>query len=294
MASTQILKRRVRSVKNTRQITKAMELVAASKMRRVEVAAKSSRAYSDIAYSVINRVSGATETALHPYFRPAPKTAKEKLYIVFSSDRGLAGALNSNIMSRVIDAAQADTKAGYSISVIAFGRRGARFFAKLPDVQLLSSYESLPDIPDASVFAPVTHIIDEGMKTGKFATVSLFYTAFTSTLVQTPTTLSLLPLSLEASEKSAQTNERAVVFEFEPSADAVLETAANLYIDSQLMQAKVESAASEHAMRMLAMSSASRNAGDIIDSLTLELNATRQAAITQEIAEITGGAEAIA
>lgn len=288
MASTQILKRRIRSVRSTRQITKAMELVAASRMRRVQEAAKSSRAYAELAYAIMHRVAGTADLKSNPLFALNGKT-KQRLYVVFTSDRGLAGAFNSNVLSTTIRAIQEDEKAGIKSSVIVFGRKGSHFFARISKVELVGAYEGVDDIPEPSVFAPVMETVFEGVKSGRFDAVEIIYTAFESTLNQKVKRLPLLPITLP--EEAAKDGK---VYEFEPSPEVVLERAANLYLDSQFMQAKVESAASEHAMRMMAMSNATRNAGDLIEDYTLELNATRQAAITQEIAEITGGAAAIA
>ena len=143
------------------------------------------------------------------------------------------------------------------------------------------------------MFAPILETITEGIKDGKFGRVSIVYTQFVSSLVQQVKVQQLLPIVADT-ESTETENQSDTVFEFEPDAQIVLEEALKLYFESSLRRARVESAASEHAMRMMSMNSANRNAGDLIDNLTLELNATRQAAITQEMAEIIGGANAIA
>jgi F-type H+-transporting ATPase subunit gamma len=256
MANTQVLQRRIRSVKNTRQITKAMEMVAASKLRRMGQAVEHSRSYNDITASIVRRLANNQEVKYHPYFTPA-KT-KNKLYVVFTSDRGLVGALNTNVLNEALRSFTADQQTGTRSSVIVIGRKGARFFARLKDLNILGEYEGITDQPDLNDFASLLDTIDKGLREGK---------------------------------ESPPDNK---VYELEPSVEAVLDKALRLYIESQLVHARVETAVSEYAMQMMAMSNASRNAGDLIDNLTLELNATRQAAITQEIAEITGGAAAIA
>lgn len=286
MAHTKVLKHRIRSVKNTRQITKAMELVAASKLRRVQEAAKSSQAYSHLAYSVLQRVSGSTEATLHPYFR-THQNSKAKLYIVFTADRGLAGAFNSNVQIAALNAIQDDQKSGLTTDLVVFGRRGARFFASISEVNLLAVYEQVADIPSPEVFAPLFEMIDESAKTGRYHSTVIVSTEFISTLSQSVRIQNLLPITPPEDAPVGST------YEFEPTPEFVLERAAQLYLQSQLMQAKVDSSASEHAMRMLAMSNATNNADELVDNLTLELNATRQAGITQEIAEITSGAEAM-
>ena len=301
MANAQILKRRIRSISNTRQITKAMELVSAAKMRRVVVAVERSRAYSDATIDILRRLSSSVEAAHHPYF--SPPVTKTKLYVLFTSDSGLAGAYNSNVFSFAAKAFGEDHAKGLQPVVIAFGRKGAHHFSHVSDVNLEGEYEKVADDPDANVFAPVLEFIVEGIAETKFSSVDLIYTEFRSTMNQQVTKLQLIPVSASDDDKAdlpdqvsatpKKDNLVETVFEFEPDAEAVLESALRLYFESSLRRARVESAASEHAMRMMSMNNANRNAGDLIDNLTLDLNATRQAAITQEMAEIIGGANAI-
>ena len=296
MASTQLLKRRVRSIGNTKQITKAMELVAAARMRRVMEAAQKSRIYADAAVAILRRLSATPEAAQHPYFNPP--TSKNKLYIIFSSDRGLAGAYNSNVFNAAARAFVEDNKAGITPLVVAFGRKGARHFSRGSNIELLGAYENVEDDPDINVFAAVLETISEGMEQARFSSVNLIFTQSISTMVQQVRTIQLLPITPGAETDEAaqmkQTNTPAeFAYELEPDGKAVLDTALRLYFESALRRARVEAATSEHAMRMISMGNANRNATDLIDALTLELNATRQAAITQEVAEIIGGAEAI-
>jgi len=291
MASTQALKRRIRSVGNTKQITKAMELVSAAKMRRVVETAARSRIYSDAAIAILRRLSGSVEASQHPYFNPP--AAKAKLYVIFTSDSGLAGAYNSNIFNFAHRAFDEDSAKGIKPLVIVFGRKGAAHFSHGSNITLLGEYEGISDDPDVNVFASVLETITKGIANAEFGSVELIYTEFRSTMNQKATNLQLIPIATpQASEETE--NSSNVVFEFEPNVEAVLESALKLYFESSLRRARIESAASEHAMRMMSMNNANRNAGELIDNLTLELNATRQAAITQEMAEIIGGANAIA
>jgi F-type H+-transporting ATPase subunit gamma len=286
VAQEQALKRRIRSVKNAKQITKALEVVAASRMRKVQTAVANARVYGDVAASIIRRVAPSQEAKMHPYFKQARDS--KKLYIVFTSDRGQAGAFNSNILHAATTAMQEDN--GNS-SVIVFGKKGARFFSHLAGINLLGTYQDVADAPETNVFAPVLDTIEKGFEAGDFSSIVLIYTEFISALSQKVRLSPLLPISLP---EDATEEENHIVYEFEPNLETVLEEALRLYFESQLMQARIESAASEHAMRMVAMGNANRNAGELIDNITLELNATRQASITQQIAEITGGAAAIA
>jgi F-type H+-transporting ATPase subunit gamma len=295
MAQEQVLKRRIRSVKNAKQITKALEVVAAGRMRKVQAAVENSREYGNIADAIIRKVAPSQEAQQHPYFKPAPKKSR-KLYIVFTSDRGQAGAFNSNILHLVTQNILADKDAGAESSLIVFGKKGARYFARVRDINLLGTYINIDDVPEANVFAPVIETIESGINNGDFSSVVIVYNQFVSALVQKAQAKQLLPITV--TDPSEQTNSveesNSMVYEFEPSLESVLDEILRLYFEAQLMQARIESAASEHSMRMIAMGNANRNAGDLMDSITLELNATRQAGITQQIAEITGGATAIA
>jgi F-type H+-transporting ATPase subunit gamma len=290
MAQDQILKRRVRSVKNAKQITKALEVVAASRMRRVQAAVEHSRQYGNIAAEIIRRVAPSQEAQQHPYFKQTEK-AGNTLYIVFTSDRGQAGAFNSNIFHLATNSMHEDRQAGHTSSVVVFGKKGSRFFARLKNINLLGTYVDVEDNPETNVFAPVIETIENGFENGDFNTVNLVFTEFVSALNQKARIRQLLPVTVP---ESTDQNESTMVYEFEPDLESVIDEALQLYLEAQLMQSRIESAASEHSMRMVAMGNANRNAGDLIDSLTLELNAARQAAITQEIAEITGGSAAIA
>ncbi|MBI4033684.1 ATP synthase F1 subunit gamma [Candidatus Saccharibacteria bacterium] len=289
MASTQLLKRRVRSISNTKQITKAMELVAAARMRRVMEAAQKSRVYADAATAILHRLSRTPEAAQHPYFSP-PDT-KARLYVIFNSDRGLAGAYNANVFNTAARTFAEDNRAGLNPLVVAFGRKGARHFARGSNIELLGAYDNIEDDPDINVFAPVLETISGGIEQARFSAVNLIFTESISTMVQQVRVVQLLPIVADAAAEGEKTDEFA--YELEPDGKAVLDSALRLYFESALRRARVEAAASEHAMRMISMGNANRNAADLIDILTLELNATRQATITQEVAEIIGGAEAI-
>lgn len=291
MANTQVLKRRIRSVSNTKQITKAMELVAAAKMRRVQEAAAQARVYSDASISILRQLTGSPEAKQNIFF--SPQSSKSRLYVVFTSDSGLAGAYNSNVFNAAANTFVDNRQNGINTEVIAFGRKGARHFSKLKDITLRGYYEGVEDNPDMNVFAAVLETITDGISNGQFGSVSLIYTEPVSTMAQKVRQLQLIPV--ESPEQTSETeNQTKKVYEFEPDVKEVLDSALKLYFESSLRRARIDAAASEHAMRMMSMNNANRNAGELIDNLKLELNATRQAAITQEMAEIIGGADAIA
>jgi len=289
MAQTRTLQRRIRSVKNAGQITKALEVVAASRMRRIQDLVASARTYGDLANSIMRRIAPSEEAKQHPYFRPG--NSATKLYIVFNSDRGQAGAYNANIFNTLARAMSEDAK--NQTDVIVFGRKGSHHFARLSNVNMVGAYEDVPDVPAANYFAGLLETIEQSYQEGRYSSVEIIYTRFQSSLAQVADRFKLLPV--EINQANTDTSEpTAKVFEFEPDIETVLEEALRLYFEAKIMQARVESAVSEHAMRMMAMGNANRNANELVDTLTLEMNALRQAAITQEIAEITGGAEAIA
>lgn len=290
MASTQLLKRRVRSIGNTKQITKAMELVAAARLRRVQQEAKTSQLYSDAAIGVLRRLSSSPEAARHPFFNPP--VSKNKLYIIFSSDRGLAGAFNSNVFNAAAKAFVDDRQNGLSSQVIAIGRKGARHFSRGSNIELIGTYEDIPDNADISIFAPVMETMSSSIYEAKAGYLSLIFTESISTMVQQVKSINLVPVG-QPEQQESEKETPDVVYEMEPDTQTVLDSALRIYFESSLRRAHLESAASEHSMRMISMGNASRNATDLIDSLTLELNATRQASITQAMAEIIGGAEAI-
>lgn len=290
MAQTKAIQRRIRSVKNAKQITKALEVVAASRMRRIIDAVEGSRRYGETAASIIRRIAASQEALQHPYF--GTSTAKSRLFIIFSSDRGQAGAYNANIFNLSLNLFRENRAQGGRPQVVVFGRRGARFFSRISDVNLVGAYENVADAPEVNVFAPLLETIEAAMTSGEIGGVSLIYTEFISSLSQKVTHFELLPINLESPDGPEA--KLPAVAEFEPDLEPVLDEAIRLYFEAKLLQARIEAATAEHAMRMIAMGNANRNASDLIEDLTLELNATRQAAITQEIAEITGGAEAIA
>ena len=288
MANTITLKRRIGSVKNTKQITKAMELVAASKMRRAQEFASSGRVYREAAYSLLSRLSTITEVNDHPLFVTRP--VKTRLYVPISSNRGLAGAYNSNIIRLLTKSFLADRAEGVHSQVIAVGKQVAQFARRLDGVELIAAYESFGDHPSSNDMRPLLDTLTHLYSTSQIDNVVLLYTDFKSNLVQEATALSLLPAKFE---QTGQETASLLSATFEPSIEAVLDNVTERLLEVQLWQAMLESIASEHSMRMIAMKNATDNATDLIDDLTLVFNTARQSAITQELAEITGGAEAM-
>lgn len=292
MASTQQLKRRIGSVKNTKQITKAMEMVAASKMRRAQDHALQSREFRRLARRILRRLSEVTDVTKHPLY--VQRSVNNRLHVFITSDRGLAGAFYSNLFRSFMQELEADREAGASSSVIVIGRKGAHFMSKLDGVETVAVYDGFSEQPTASDIQPILHSVIERFKAEKADAVDVTYTDFRSSISQVVVTERLLPAVFQSPEsKLEEKEEEHDQVMVEPSPEAVLEQVSERLVEVQLSQAFRESQASEHSSRMMAMKNATDNAGDLIDDLTLEFNTARQASITQELAEITGGAEAI-
>ncbi|MDQ3158953.1 MAG: ATP synthase F1 subunit gamma [bacterium] len=318
MASTQQLKGRIRSVKNTKQITKAMELVAASKMRRAQDAAGMSRDYKNLAAQILTRLRELTDVDAHPLYRQ--RNVKTRLLVVVTSDRGLAGAYNSNILRKLTTELKEDKRGGVQSKLIVVGNQAANFAKKIKDIEAIGVYKNFPEKPTANDMRPILNTIIQKYRVGSLTekeiakekakimkaqeigfdveeltldgavdAVDVLFTDFKSSIVQEVKVERLLPVAFSDTIISDDL-ELAI---FEPSPKVVLDQVTERLIEVQLHQAFLESQASEHSMRMMAMKSATDNANDIIDDLTLEFNTARQAGITQELAEIVGGAEAI-
>ncbi|HSX31491.1 MAG TPA: ATP synthase F1 subunit gamma [Candidatus Saccharimonadales bacterium] len=286
MASTIVLKRRIGSIKNTRQITKAMQLVSASKLRRAQEYAQASRAYADLANELLTRLSGISEVERQPLF--TKRTVKTRLYVVITSNSGLAGAYNANVLKQLTTSLHIDREAKVHSRVIVIGNRGAQFVRRLHEVELLAAYPAYGDQPTANDVRPLLNTVIDQYKTEAADEVCVLYTKFKSTVSQQATSQQLLPAQALAVDAKV-----TAISNFEPDIETVIDQVAIRLIEAQIWQAILESMASEHAMRMVAMKNATDNAKELIDDYTLELNTARQAAITQELAEITGGAEAL-
>lgn len=315
MASQQQLKSRIGSVKNTRQITKAMELVSASKMRKAQESALKGRDYALLSKQLLARLRELTDVSKHPLFE-LRRNPKARLHIVITSDRGLAGAYNSSVLKAFAKAVQVDRDSDVASYAITIGRQGSTFAGKLEHVQQIGAYTEFPEHPTANDLRPIlTSAIDSFLKNTSIGNsseddkdddvetnqqvgdlelpavdyIDIIYTDYKSSILQEVATTRLLPAAFSDVHIEPDL-ERA---DFEPTPKAVLNNVAERLVEAQLYQTILESLASEQSARMMAMKSASDNASDIIDDLTLAFNTARQAAITQELAEITGGAEAI-
>ena len=287
MASQQQLKSRIRSVKSTKQITKAMQMVAASKMRRAQDATKATAPYTQTARKILAHLAAQGATDQHPLFET--RQVKGRLLVVIASDKGLAGAYNSNVSKRYLRELLADDKAGIKTYTVAVGRRISQLATRLKNDQVVGVYEDLPDKPEGHELRAVLDTAYSLFTSGEIDTVDVLYTEFINGISQIVRLEKLLPAG-KAGEPEDDEIAEAI---FEPDTETVLENVVFRLLGAQLFQALLDARASEHSMRMLAMKNATDNASDLIDDLTLEMNKARQAEVTQELAEISGGAEAM-
>lgn len=287
MASTQALKSRIRSVKSTKQITKAMQLVAASKMRRAQEADKASAPYTRAANELLTHFASQGATDDHPLFKT--RTVETRLLIVVAADKGLAGAYNSNVVKRYVRELSSDSAAGISNQTITIGRRAAQFATRLKGVDVVGVYEDMPDRPTGTDLRSILSTAKQKFESGEVDAVDIIYTEFINSLKQAATVRRLFPAGFEQTKVTRAVREAV----YEPSIETVLDSVTNRLIGAQIFQALLDARASEYSMRMVAMKSATDNASDLVDDLTLEMNKARQGAITQELAEISGGVEAL-
>ena len=288
MASTRQIKSRIRSVKSTKQITKAMELVASSKMRRAQDATAASRMYADTARELLTQLADLTDVKRYKFYAPRP--VKTRLVILITSDRGLAGAYNANVLKKFSKMLKTDQENKVASQVLCIGRKGAQYVSRLKGVNVVGVYHTLPEHLTAQDVRPMLATATELFLTGEVDAVDIVTTHFVNSLVQTAEALPLLPAGFDVTN---QVSHNIKIATFEPSIETVLNGATMRLLESQLYQAMLDANASEHSMRRVAMKNATDNAGEIIDDLTLEMNKVRQAAITQELSEISAGVEAM-
>jgi F-type H+-transporting ATPase subunit gamma len=288
MASTQALKGRIRSVSKTKQITSAMQLVAASRMRKAQEATKASAPYTQAARELLGALSTHASVKAHPLF--VQREVKTRLLIVIASDSGLAGAFNSNLNRLYAQELIKDDKSGVANATITVGRKAAQFVARLKDTEVLGSYQGLPDRPDSSALHAILDTAKEQFTSGKVDAVDVVYTEYVNAIRQEATIMRVLPAGADLTPGDPEAHVDAI---YEPSTEEVLDGVAFRLVSAQLYQALLDSRASEYSMRMMAMKNATDNATDLVEDLTLEMNKARQAAITQELSEISGGVEAL-
>ena len=295
MASVQDLKRRVRSVKNTRKITKAMELVASARLRRAQTRIEAMRPYAETMRELIAGVGRASASVRGlPLLQPRDDVQTVAV-VALTGDRGLAGPFNAQILRRAFALERELRGEGVEVRFVAIGKRGRSTFA-FRRYEVAGEFVGFTDRPAYADTQAIAHAVEELYTSEEVDRVVLVYNAYESPLVQRVTEQELLPISadiLETDEEKRRDDALRGDFIFEPEPEEILARLLPVYLETQVYRALFESAASEQGARMTAMRNASKNAGELIDGLTLQMNRARQAEITQEILEVVGGAEAL-
>ncbi len=287
MAGGREIKTKIKSVQNTRKVTRALEMVSASKIRKAQDRMKASRPYARAMKQLIGHLAQANTDYRHPYLVQRADV-KRVGYVVVSSDRGLAGGLNNNMFRKLLVEFRALQEQGIEVDVVTIGQKASVFFRRIK-VGMLASVTHLGDAPKLEQLIGVVKVMLDAYTDGKVDKVFLAYNDFVNTMTQKATFDQLLPLP----PAETQMAKHEWDYIYEPDAESVLEHVLTRYIESLVYQAVMENVASEHAARMVAMKAASDNASKLIDTLNLVYNKARQAAITQEISEIVGGAAAV-
>ena len=283
MATLRDIRRRIRSVRSTAQITKTMEMVSAAKLRRAQTALESARPYDRELRKVLANLASASGDTLHPVF--VRREVKRRALIVITSDRGLSGAFNVNLI-KTAEGRLRD--GGAPVALVTLGRKGADYFRRRNASVLLSNAE-LGGAASWKMAEELSRDLTARFLAGEIDEVDLVFTHFKSALFRSIVIEPFLPLGRSETAEAAPTLD----YIFEPSPEAILEKIVPYYLAMRLYMALAESAASEHGARMVAMGSATKNANEMIQNLTLHMNRTRQATITRELVEIVAGAEAL-
>ncbi|HAT5920346.1 TPA: F0F1 ATP synthase subunit gamma [Legionella pneumophila] len=288
MAGAKEIRSKISSINKTRKITRAMEMVAASKMRKTQERMRASKPYANKIYEVIKHIARAAPEYRHPFM--SEREIKRIGIIVVTTDRGLCGGLNSNLFRETIRTIRNWQEHGKEVDIAVIGRKGQAFFRRVGG-NILGSIDHLGDTPSINDFIGVVKIMLDAYYNGTIDSLHIVYNEFINTMTQKPFVKQLLPLP--KSEEDKKTLGHHWDYIYEPEAKELLDEILERYIELQVYQAVVENIACEQAAKMIAMKSATDNAGDLIKEFQLAYNKARQAAITQELAEIVGGAAAL-
>jgi len=286
MAVGKEIRTKINSVKNTQKITKAMEMVAGSKLRKTQERMKASRPYADRIRTVIGHLSQANPDYRHPFLDQ--REVKRVGYIVVTSDRGLCGSLNVNVYRALLASVKSWQDKGVEVDLCIIGAKGMAFLRRL-NINIVAAVSQLGDKPKVSDLVGTIEAMTGEYERGEIDRLFLVHNVFVNTMTQTPEVKTLLPVEAEdGGDLQAHWD-----YLYEPDASELLDSVLDRYIESQVYRAAVENIACEMASKMVAMKAATDNAGKFIDQLQLVYNKARQAAITQEISEIVGGAAAV-
>jgi F-type H+-transporting ATPase subunit gamma len=288
MAVGKEIKTQIKSLQNTRKITSAMEMVAASKMRKAQERMQTARPYAEKVRNVVGHLHYA-----HPEYKHAFLEKRDEVkrvgYIIITTDRGLCGGLNTNLLKMAVSDMREWHEKGVEVDICTIGSKGQGFLKRF-GLNIISSVSHLGDHPEINQLIGVVKVMLDAFADGSLDRLFIVYNNFVNTMTQTPTSLQILPLvGAEEDEELAHHWD----YIYEPEAKQVIDALMPRFIESQVYQGVVENNACEQSARMVAMKAASDNAGDMIDDLNLKYNKARQAAITQELSEIVGGAAAL-
>lgn len=294
MAGSREIRNKIKSVKNTQKITRAMEMVAASKMRKAQDRMKKARPYGEKIRNVAAHMSKANTEYRHPFLIERD-TVKRIGIVVVTSDKGLCGGLNTNVLRKAVNQMKRWQSEGEQIEVCCIGNKGLGFMSRV-GANVTSQVTALGDTPDIARLIGAVKIVLDGYSQDRFDRVYIFYNRFVNTMKQEPVMEQLLPLTddrMKGDEQDSDKPESSWDYIYEPEAKPVIDDIMVRYVEAIIYQAVAENMASEQSARMVAMKAASDNAGNVIDELTLIYNKSRQAAITKELSEIVGGAAAV-
>jgi F-type H+-transporting ATPase subunit gamma len=291
MAVGKEIRGKIKSVENTKKITKAMEMVAASKMRKAQDRMRAARPYSEKVRTITANLAGANPEYTHPFMAQAKHVrAKAVGFIVVTTDKGLCGGMNTNVLRQVTLKAREQEQAGNTVEAVAIGNKGLGFLNRM-GMKVVSQATQLGDTPHLDKLIGPVKVMLDAYQEGKLDAVYLCYTKFINTMKQEPVVEQLLPLPAKHLEKDAGGISWDYIYE--PEAQVVIDELLVRYVEALVYQAVAENLASEQSARMVAMKAASDNAGSVISDLKLVYNKTRQAAITKELSEIVSGAAAV-
>src|SRR6201996_6184895 len=287
MASVKEMRTRIGSVKSTQKITKALQMVAAAKLRRAQSAAEAAKPYAKGMANVIANLSAGVSGPNAPLLLAGTGSDKRQLIIVATSDRGLAGGFNGSIIRAAREKIAALLAQGKDVKIITIGRKGRDGLRRLYGNRIIESFEVGIKAPGFSLVKPIAQYVLEAYQGGEFDVVTLVHSSFKSVVTQTPRLLQLIPAAVES------TGGPVPFYDYEPDEDTILQALLPQNISVQLLTALLENQAGFFASQMTAMDNATRNAGDMIKALTIQMNRTRQAQITKELIEIISGASAV-
>ncbi len=288
MAGAKEIRTKISSINKTRKITRAMEMVAASKMRKTQDRMRASKPYANKIYDVVKHIARANSEYRHPFI--SEREIKRVGVIVVTTDRGLCGGLNANLLRETIRTIRVWKEQGKEVDVAVIGRKGQAFFKRVGG-NILGSVDHLGDTPSINDFIGIVKVMIDSYYNGTIDALHIVYNEFVNTMTQKPMVKQLLPLPKSEEDSNSMSHHWDYIYE--PDAKDLLDDLLERYIELQVYQGVVENIACEQAAKMIAMKNATDNAGDLIKEFQLAYNKARQAAITQELAEIVGGAAAL-